>query len=425
MQLLPEAPPLHNALPFLMASYKQHKSSYRWLTNATQTVYTNIASLLTITTMTELESFKIWAKKTDARYCSFLQTNTSSFWIIDSVMDVTLNLPGQLHDIYVADITKYYESIPLDGQDNLLDAMKFMLRIGFKEASSLHPKTENSLWVKINNEGITIAARWSTTIPKSSNWILMPQEHLILLHAWLMNHCFVSLGNRVWRQTRRIPMGFSCSPLRCNIYLMTYEVRFIQPIPTPCQTWTKDLLSKFQYAFRYIDDICWLNVGESQNLLSPSQPRIATNPYWIYPLQFLEIKPEFSAYAADTPLRGISTHFMNLQFDLDLVQPHLFSLKKFDKRHALPFKFTQFIKFHSNRPVKQCYNIVIGQVLPILYISNNPTSTVHEILQLINTLVANGFQENRLRKNILNWLADGHFPTSLVNTEHVIKLLSF
>jgi hypothetical protein len=422
IQLLPEAQPSYNALPFLMASYKQHKHTYRWLTNAAHTVYTNIASLLTVATLTVFDSFKKWAKKTDTGYQSFLQVNTSSFWVIDSVMDVTLNLPKELYDIYVADITKCYESIPLEGQDNLLEGMKFMLRIGFREASVSHPKAGNSLWVKINDEGTTTAARWSTTLPKGRNWLLMPHERLLTLHSWLMSHCFVSLGDRVWRQIKGIPMGFSCSPLWCNIYLMTYEVRFIQRL---ARLGRKDLLSKFQYTFRYIDDICWLNVGEPQNFLSPSQPQTFDNPYWIYPLQVLEIKPEINTYATDNPLRGISAHFMNVQFDLDVVQPHLYSLKKYDKRRALPFKFTQFIKFHSNRPIRQCYNIIIGQVLPILYISNNAIFAVQEILLLIDTLVANGFQEKRLRKSILDWLAVGQFPASLVDIDQVRNLLSY
>jgi hypothetical protein len=41
-----------------MATYKQHKSKYRWLTNAFQTVFSNIATLLTITSKVMLESFK-------------------------------------------------------------------------------------------------------------------------------------------------------------------------------------------------------------------------------------------------------------------------------------------------------------------------------------------------------------------------------
>lgn len=327
VRLLPEAPPKHNALPFLMASYKQHKLKYRWLTNAFHTVYTSIASLLTIATMQVLETFRTWARKTVAGYRSFLKTNTSIFWMVDSVLQVTLNLPHEIHDIYVADITKCFESIPLTGPDNLLDAVKFILKMGYKEAALLHPKTETKLWIKISQDITPISACWGTTQPRYGCWIPMSQERLISLHCWLMNNCLVTLGDRVWRQTKGIPMGFSCSPLWCNIYLTSYEVSFIQRLATLGRT---DLMTKFQHAFRYIDDLCWLNVQNPHEFLDPSQPRTPSNPFWIYPLHVLEIKPEVEKFATDDPHRGISAHFLNVQFDLHLKDPNCFLIRKFD-----------------------------------------------------------------------------------------------
>ena len=61
LHILPESPPKYQLLPYLMATYKQHKAKYRWLTNAFCTVFTNIALLLTITSKLVLEFVKIWA----------------------------------------------------------------------------------------------------------------------------------------------------------------------------------------------------------------------------------------------------------------------------------------------------------------------------------------------------------------------------
>jgi hypothetical protein len=41
----------------------------------------------------------------------------------------------------------------------------------------------------------------------------------------------------------------------------------------------------------------------------------------------------------------------------------------------------------------QSYNVILSQVLPILYISNNLANVVHEINILIRTLVDNGFHK--------------------------------
>ena len=113
IELLPECLPIFNALPYLIASYKLHKTNYRWLTNAFQTVFSNLAILLTLTSIEILESIKLWAKVTERGIKNFLHIDTSLYWIIDSIMDATLNFPDKIHDIFVVDITRCYESIPL------------------------------------------------------------------------------------------------------------------------------------------------------------------------------------------------------------------------------------------------------------------------------------------------------------------------
>ena len=62
--LLPECPISYEALPYLMATYKLHKTKYNWLTNAYHTVFSNIALLLTIMSKLLLETFKAWAVNT-------------------------------------------------------------------------------------------------------------------------------------------------------------------------------------------------------------------------------------------------------------------------------------------------------------------------------------------------------------------------
>jgi hypothetical protein len=87
-----------------MATYKQHKNKYRWLINAFHTVFSNIATLLTITSKIILESVKAWAHLKILNYKNFLRADTSIFWLVDSIIDTTLNLPNEMLDSFVADI---------------------------------------------------------------------------------------------------------------------------------------------------------------------------------------------------------------------------------------------------------------------------------------------------------------------------------
>ena len=89
--------------------------------------------------MEVLESVKEWALQKKIAYAQFLNVDTSLFWIVNSTIEVALNLPHEINDIFLGDIAQCYESIPLTGPDKLLDAIAFVIKLGFKQAKSHHP----------------------------------------------------------------------------------------------------------------------------------------------------------------------------------------------------------------------------------------------------------------------------------------------
>lgn len=407
VSLVPQLKVSSQALPYLMCTFKMHKGTYRWLTNAFRTVFSNVAHMLTIATMALLEHVKEWAKATEQGYRNFLRCQTSIFWLVNSSVEVALNLPEKIQDVFVADVTRCYESIPLQGPDNLIDAISNIIKLGFRQAKHNHPRADPRIWIRVDSEGCAARATWATSCPSYGQWFSMTEEQLVERHKWLMLNCFVALGDRVWRQKLGIPMGFSCSPLWCNLYLLHYEISFIQRLARLGRT---DLMSKFQSAFRYIDDLCWVNTGNPMDFLSPDQERIGSNPHWIYPLDVLQIKCEVSKYAEHDPTRGTQAHFMNMEIQVSELELGAYSTRKFDKRRALPFAYTQYIRFRSNRPIKQSYSIVVSQTVPILYLSSTIEAATTEIQTLIHTLKSNGFYETRLRNTVLQFLNDNEFP---------------
>ena len=173
---LPECPPGFTSLPYIMATFKLHKTKYRWLTNAHSTVFSGIATMLTITSKLVLDTFKSWVKDTEQGYRNFLKADTSLCWIVDSIIDATLNFPSYMTDIFVADITKCYESIPLQGEDNLLDAITFITNIAFKQASLLHPRCTTQLYMKIAPNGTPAIAKWATSLPQLGTWFALSTQ---------------------------------------------------------------------------------------------------------------------------------------------------------------------------------------------------------------------------------------------------------
>ena len=177
--------------------------------------------------MQVLEQVKIWAHSLVQGYSRFLQCQTSMFWMVNSSVEVALNLPNQMHDIFVADITRCYESIPLEGPDNLPDDVVHIIRLGFAQAKIAHTRIVPLIWIQVNQEGQVTRASWGTCCPTYGTWFSLNEPQMVDIHTWLMKNCHVTLGDRTWIQKLGIPMGFSCSPLWCNVYLLHYEITFI------------------------------------------------------------------------------------------------------------------------------------------------------------------------------------------------------
>ena len=419
--LLPEIPHQNARLPYLMGTFKQHKNTYRWLTNAHMSVFSTIAQFVTAALMGILPVLKLWFAKRTQSYSSILGIRTKNFWMIDSVLDIALNLPDKVYDIFVADIAHCYEAIPLEGDDNLMDAISKLISFAFQQKRIDHPRSKQSLWVRFDERKMSASStRWASHCPDGEIWVEITEERLVSLNRWLSSNCFVTLGDRVWQQISGIPMGFSCSPLWCNLYFLYYETSFISRLATLGRT---DLMKRFRHSFRYIDDLCILNNGDIQQFMDPNAERVASNPFWIYPLQIVEIKTEIDKFSVLFPQRGTSAHFMNMQISVMNELDGVFRTHKFDKRRNLPFRYSQFLQFRSNRSVSQSYNIIQSQAFPILYLSSNEFDAQNELEFLLRTLTENGFRPHKLKSRLIKFLRHGSFPGLRFDILRVVQYL--
>lgn len=154
----------------------------------------------------------------------------------------------------------------------------------------------------------------------------------MIVQSWLINNCFIRLGDKVWRQKTGIPMGFSCSPIWCNLYFMAYEFRFISRL---LKLRRFDLLKLFEHAYRYIDDICILNTPDVDIFLDPKQDRTPDNPWWIYPLNIVEIKSEMTSTIPGYPEWGTDAHFLSIHIMMTDTELGAFNIEMYDKSEEL------------------------------------------------------------------------------------------
>lgn len=169
--LLPEVDSGVSSLPYIMATYKLHKLRYRWLTNAANCIFSGLASIITQLLQLVIIEIKAWCRLRMHTYKQFDRVDSCIYWVIDSLFDFTLNLPEQIFSLYITDITRCYESIPLTGNDNLPDALNFLICMVFQH-HHISKRTERVMWVHINTmTGKADIAKWSTNCSGNSCWL--------------------------------------------------------------------------------------------------------------------------------------------------------------------------------------------------------------------------------------------------------------
>lgn len=163
-------------LPYLIATYKLHKQKYQWLTNAANCLFLEPAMIITHALHLVITELKVWCKHQRDMYKRFGNKASNLYWVIDSLSNFTLNLLEVIHSVYMADITRCYEIIPLTRGDNLLDALQFLVKMAFHQHhSKLHK--EQVIWVHIHATiGKANSTKWSLHCPGSSCWISLSQE---------------------------------------------------------------------------------------------------------------------------------------------------------------------------------------------------------------------------------------------------------
>ncbi|EFJ11940.1 hypothetical protein SELMODRAFT_425932 [Selaginella moellendorffii] len=379
---LQEFPPQKPDLPYLMGIYKAHKNKMRWLTNADGCIFSEITICLTAILKGIQEALQYVADDFYAR-AKFFGGKTNACWILGSTQEFTINLPDKITTIYTGDITKCYEAIPLEGDQGLTTAMTNLVNLAFAHQNHLHK--DLFLIQKKNSE---LEAEWKPLRQSSVKATRMDPTKVIELNHFIIRNTYVRLGDRVWRQVRGIPMGFSCSPLWCNLYLFYFEYNFITRL---ARLGRYDLLRLFEHTFRYMDD-----------LVSMNNPMI---------LRF-----------TDGSLVNLSAHFLSLQIQIIRVDG-TFLTTKYDKRRSLPFKVSLYIHRDSNRPITNSSKVILGQVFALFYLINTAGGVVLEIDNLVECFVEKGFHRYALRRLILSGLDRIILTSPLTPVQAVLEIL--
>ena len=81
---------------------------------------------------------------------------------------------------------------------------------------------------------------------------------------FLVDNIFVVSAGKAFQQIIGIPMGTNCAPLLADIFLYSYKAEFIQ---TLLSIGRKRLAFQFNFIYRYIDDVLYINNPDFENYL--------------------------------------------------------------------------------------------------------------------------------------------------------------
>ena len=258
-------------------------------------------------------------------------------------------------------------------------------------------------------------------------WKSVRLEHL----TSIVDNIFVVFAGKVFQQIIGIPMGTNCAPVLADIFLYSYEAEFIQSL---LSTGRKRLASQFNFTYRYIDDILYINNPDFENylgqmyqhgskmyqnrcietvgisvqlhILSKRIKNISKQMYWngwhLSSTSHIDTSMTYCTLITLT-LRIITVRCITLNFRsktrrratlsasyLDLLlsigRDTLLHTSLYDNRDDFNFHITNFPFLNSNISFSPAYGVFISQFIPYVRASSSYQCFILRVVRLSNKL---------------------------------------
>ena len=304
--------------------------------------------------------------------CHFF-SGVKTFWTIQNNTPVinsinSLNKRNKASSVSTFDFSTLYTNIP---HDKLLSVLNELVEFCFKGSGRDFITVDN------------YCARW-TNEPKD-NKMVFSKSSIKKCIKYLLNNCFFKFGDKIFKQVIGIPMGSDPAPFMANLFLYSYESKWVLK--------TKKCHLKearmFGNTFRFIDDLIAINDGGL----------FEKNYNNIYPEE-LKLKKE-NNHNTEATFLDLSIHInSNNNFDISL----------FDKRDGFPFSIVRMPFLCSNMPTKMFYSSLGAEVLRIARANNNRASCVKSCKDIVNRMLNQGGSILKI-SNTLKKIFGRHFVT--------------
>ena len=354
-------------LPFLYWIPKMHKKPYskqRYIAASYACSTKDISAVLTKCLKLVEKQHRIIGRQYEKNY------GINPMWIIHNSTSVhesfvNFNLKKCAKDIRTYDFTTLYTSIP---HTKLRKELRWVIKEAFRSSkhSFISVYKHNATWT--NSPG--------------ANTEHLDCKKVIRLMNWLLDNIFVTFGDQVFRQVVGIPMGTDCAPFLANLFLYSYEFKWIM---TQKENNNWHVLKHFRSCSRYIDDLLMINNADLMK-------KYMTD---IYPKELVLVPDDTN---------GKSCPFLDLNIDIN---DSIRSTSIYDKRDAFQFPIVNFPTLTGNIPKKSSYGVFIGEAVRYARACTYFKDFKLRTLSLVSKLRKQGFLPRLLKRSWLRF-CDSH-----------------
>ena len=200
------------------------------------------------------------------------------------------------------------------------------------------------------------------------------EDDIIKMLEFLVDNIFVVFAGKVFQQTVGIQMDTNGAPLLADIFRYSYEADFKQSL---LSTVRKQLASRFNLTYRYIDDVLSINNPEFEKYLGQMY------------LAELEIK--------DTTESTTSASYLDLL--LSIGRDGQLHTSIYDKRDDFNFHITNFPFLYSNIPSSPAYGVFISQLIRYARACSSYECFILRAIRLSSKLFKQGYLVERLESS--------------------------
>ena len=239
--------------------------------------------------------------------------------------------------LYTGDFSTMYTSIP---HEELFDAVERAIREAFDIEAGERDCDASDLAISWSAKGSSCVWVRATKSLHKDNVHAMPLAELNALVRYLVSNTYLSIADSIYRQTVGIPMGTNCAPVLANLFLYSYESRYVSRIE---REQGLDAARNFHMTFRLIDDV--LSVD---NPLIESAVSVPFEEGGMYPTSLDLNKTSKSPDAVE--FIGVNVEARSKRFRLSV----------YDKRKSFPFHVRRYPLMSSLIPRSIPYGVFVG-----------------------------------------------------------------